>query len=189
MKIRMTLMSDTIFGNGMSVPGGEDISVLHDAQGFPYYRGSTFKGVFREMLVRYLEWNDVEDVKASEIIRRLLGKNGDTEMDSDKLVFSDFCIPENVRSRILNEIGDDSDAVLDSFTHTRTFTAIDENGTVKNKSMRVARCVNKGIVLDAVIRCGDAQPEMVKEVLSMIKWIGTMRNRGFGKVRIEEKEA
>lgn len=189
MKIRMTLMSDTIFGNGMSVPGGEDISVLHDAQGFPYYRGSTFKGVFREMLVRYLEWNGAEDAKASEIVRKLLGRNGDTEMDSDKLVFSDFCIPGNVRSRVLNEIGDDPDAVLDSFTHVRTFTAIDESGTVKKGSMRVARCVNKGIVFDGTIRCGDPQSEMVKEVLTLIKWIGTMRNRGFGKIRIEVKEA
>ena len=48
MKIRMELLSDAIFGNGMSIPGGEDISVLKDAQGFPYFKGSTFKGVFRE---------------------------------------------------------------------------------------------------------------------------------------------
>ena len=48
MKIKMELLSDAIFGNGMSVPGGEDISVLRDMYGFPYYKGSTFKGVFRE---------------------------------------------------------------------------------------------------------------------------------------------
>ena len=52
----MELLSDAIFGNGMSVPGGEDISVLRDMYGFPYYKGSTFKGVFREELYRYLEW-------------------------------------------------------------------------------------------------------------------------------------
>lgn len=56
MKIKMELLSDAIFGNGMSVPGGEDISVLRDMYGFPYYKGSTFKGVFREELYRYLEW-------------------------------------------------------------------------------------------------------------------------------------
>ena len=43
MKIKMKLLTDTIFGDGMSVPGGEDISVLHDAQGFPYFKGSSFK--------------------------------------------------------------------------------------------------------------------------------------------------
>ena len=47
MKIKMELLSDTILGNGMSIPGAEDISVLHDEYGFPYYKGSTFKGVLR----------------------------------------------------------------------------------------------------------------------------------------------
>ena len=47
-KIKMTLLSDTIFGNGVSIPGGEDISVLTDENGFPYYKGSSLKGVFRE---------------------------------------------------------------------------------------------------------------------------------------------
>ena len=48
MKIKMELLSDAIFGNGMSVPGGEDISVLRYIYCFTYYIGSTFKGVFRE---------------------------------------------------------------------------------------------------------------------------------------------
>ena len=56
MKIKMELLSDTIFGNGMSIPGGEDISVLSDENGFPYYKGGTFKGIFREELERFLDW-------------------------------------------------------------------------------------------------------------------------------------
>ncbi|MEI3101172.1 MAG: hypothetical protein V8T45_04975 [Oscillospiraceae bacterium] len=48
MKIKMELKSDTVFGNGSSIPGGEDISVLNDSYGFPYYKGGTFKGVFQE---------------------------------------------------------------------------------------------------------------------------------------------
>lgn len=56
MRIRMQLLSDAIFGNGMSVPGGEDLSVLTDEYGFPYYKGGTFKGVFREALEQYLFW-------------------------------------------------------------------------------------------------------------------------------------
>ena len=54
MKIKMTLLSDVVFGNGMSIPGQEDISVLVDGKGFPFYKGGTFKGVFREELERYL---------------------------------------------------------------------------------------------------------------------------------------
>ena len=36
MKIKMQLISDAIFGSGISVPGGEDISVLCDKDGFPF---------------------------------------------------------------------------------------------------------------------------------------------------------
>ena len=46
LKIKMQLISDVVFGNGMSIPGGEDISILCDEQGFPYYKGGTFKGIF-----------------------------------------------------------------------------------------------------------------------------------------------
>ena len=54
MKIKMELKSDGIFGNGITIPGGEDLSVQCDTYGFPYYKGSTFKGIFREELFRYL---------------------------------------------------------------------------------------------------------------------------------------
>ena len=75
MKIRMELLSDAIFGNGLSIPGGEDISVLKDAQGFPYFKGSTFKGVFREELQRYYEWQG--ESNPEEKVKVLLGFGGD----------------------------------------------------------------------------------------------------------------
>ena len=61
MKIKMELISDAIFGNGASIPGGEDIAVLSDEYGFPYYKGGTFKGVFREELNRYLSWTGLRN--------------------------------------------------------------------------------------------------------------------------------
>ena len=58
MKIKMTLLSDTIFGNGISIPGGEDISVLTDEDGFPYYKATSLKGIFREELENLLSWQE-----------------------------------------------------------------------------------------------------------------------------------
>ena len=63
MKIKMTLLSDTIFGNGESIPGGEDISVLYDENGFPFFKGGTFKGIFREELSRLLKWEGKEEAE------------------------------------------------------------------------------------------------------------------------------
>ena len=77
MKIRMQLLSDVVFGSGESVPGGEDISVLRDACGFPYYKGGTFKGIFREEMGNYLAWTGRKQEEAEAELRRLLGTGGD----------------------------------------------------------------------------------------------------------------
>ena len=188
MKIRMKLLSDCIFGNGSSIPGGEDISVLRDAQGFPYYRGTTFKGIFREIFEQNLRWSGTSEGDVKKTSGKLFGLSGEDRMDHGKLVFSDFCLSDKVQKAVLDEIKDDPDTVFDTFTHLRTFTAIDDDGIVKDGSLRIARCVNRGIVLEADLWCPEEHKEQIKKVLPLVKWIGTMRSRGFGKVKIEIEE-
>lgn len=184
MKIRMQLISDVVFGSGESVPGGEDISVLSDAYGFPYYKGGTFKGIFREELGNYLAWTGAGQTGAE--IKRLLGNGGDDDLQNqDKLIFSDFTLSDYVKGQILSEIGTDRKYhVLDALSHVRTFTAVSEDGIVLEGSLRQCRCVNRGLNFYSEIQCSQKDEQMVEEVLSMIKWIGTMRNRGFGKVKL-----
>lgn len=187
MKIKMKLLSDAIFGNGMSIPGGEDIAVLTDGLGFPYFKGSTLKGIFRETLEILLLSKGVKEEELEEVVSGMLGYSG-----SDKeaeLYFSDLVIPETVKKIICAEIGDSPDEVLRSFTHERMFTAVDRDGIVKDGSLRMARCVNKGLWYTGEINCKPGQEELVKEVLGWIKWIGTMRSRGFGKVLFTWEEA
>lgn len=189
MKIKMELKSDTIFGNGSSVPGGEDISVLCDCYGFPYYKGSTFKGVFREALFQYLVWTGEEETQAEKHTAQLLGKSADDSLaDDGKLVFADFCLSDTVKSYVLNEIGRENPTeVLDSFTNLRAFTSIKE-GMASDGSLRMGRCVNKGIFFYSEIKCENEEQILVENVLKTIKWVGTMRNRGFGKVQISVME-
>lgn len=187
--IKMTLISDAVFGNGESIPGGEDISVLHDKNGFPYYKGGTLKGIFKEELENYLAWTGAADPQ--EIVTRLLGKSGDNAGDrADKLRFYDLKLSENVRKIILKERIDgralSEPEILDAFTYIRAFTALDEQGIVKEHSLRYTRCLKAGLIFYGAIDCPGKDKELVEEVLSQIKWVGTMRNRSFGRVRIEE---
>lgn len=46
--LTMELLSDAIIGSGYSVPGGEDIAVCQDTEGFPYLKGTTLKGLLLE---------------------------------------------------------------------------------------------------------------------------------------------
>ena len=203
LKIKMQLLSDVIFGSGVSVPGGEDISVLCDKNGFPYYKGGTFKGIFREELERLLEWKAEEKSKeklqnnraenAEKIVIRLLGKSGDSNIFSDgKLIFSDFTLSDYVKNMVLEEFENQEEYVgqiTNLFTNTRVLTSMEENGIVKKGSLRMLRCVNKGLYFYSEILCDTKEEEnIVREVLPMIKWIGSMRNRGFGKVKITVEE-
>lgn len=188
MKIRMQLMSDAVFGNGESIPGGEDISILSDENGFPYYKGGTFKGIFREEMGNYLAWTMPEKkestVKAE--MERLLGTGGDDKIHNpDKLVFSDFTLSDYVKRQMLSEIGTGQEySVLNALSHVRTFTAISSDGTVQEGSLRQCRCINKGLNFYSEIKCSRKDEQLVRDVLSMVKWVGTMRSRGFGKVKL-----
>jgi CRISPR-associated protein Csx10 len=192
MKIKMKLISDTVFGNGESIPGGEDIAVLTDENGFPYYKGTTFKGVFREEYTRLLKWkckgNDVDDESIEKKANKLFGIEGSDDSDEEKIIFSDFGFSENVKEIMLNEIGKgNSQEILDSVTNIRTFTSVSDDGIVKEGSLRQCRCVNKGLCFFSEIICPEnVDEDEIVETLSMIKWIGSMRNRGFGKVEISK---
>lgn len=186
LKVRMQLMSDVIFGNGESVPGGEDISILSDENGFPYFKGGTFKGIFREELRNYLAWTVSEEKKIEAETQRLLGTGGDTNIQNkDKLIFSDFTLSDHVKKTVLSEIQPGQEYMIpEALSHTRMFTAISSDGIVREGSLRQCRCVNKGLNFYSEIICLPEDEQLVKDVLSVIKWVGTMRNRGFGKVKL-----
>ena len=187
MKIKMTLLSDTIFGNGNSIPGGEDISVLCDDAGFPYMKGSTFKGIFREELINYLVWEGKNEVEIREEAGRLLGESGDHDLMMDSRIrFSDFHISNHVKQEILREKEKNNFSILPVFSFLRTFTALDETGLVDTGSLRYARCLMKGLVFYGEIFCQEKDTALVQEVLGLMKYVVTMRNRGFGAISLEE---
>lgn len=189
MKIEMKLLSDAIFGNGVSVPGAEDISVLVDQYGFPYYKGGTFKGLFREEVTNYLIFCGKDEETATKEVDALFGKHGDKEDRERKLNFTDLTLSDQVKEAVLEETSThDPTQVTEVFTHLRTFTKIDENGMVQDGSLRQARCVNKGLYFYGEVACCKEDEEMLKDALGFVKWLGTMRNRGFGQVQIKAVE-
>ncbi len=171
-KCKMELISDVIFGNGMSVPGGEDISVNHDEKGFPFYPGSALKGIFREELENYLAWSGEE-------------KNADHILE--KIRFADFILSPVVRKAVEDQMGDVKlwQEVLEKFTYLRTFTSIGEDGVVKAGSLRSARCLIKGLIFYGELECAEEVKTYLEEVLPMIQYVGSMRTRGFGHVRVQ----
>lgn len=66
--VRVRLLSDTIFGAGFSVPGGEDIAVCEDSKGYPYLKGSTLKGLLRESLENWVVWTSGSETDVDELM-------------------------------------------------------------------------------------------------------------------------
>lgn len=187
MPLKMKLLSDAVFGSGFSVPGDADIFPQVDDKRFPYMKGSTFKGVFRETLESYLMWQGMDGNEILQKISGLLGTAGSNLDSTHQLVFSDFVLSEAVREKMLELPEISSDEITDTLTNLRTFTRLDEQGMAEDGSLRNVRCINKGLIFYSTIVLSDPEDQdLVRDVLGMIKWVGTMRNRGFGKVKIEE---
>jgi CRISPR/Cas system CSM-associated protein Csm3 (group 7 of RAMP superfamily) len=171
-------MSDAIFGNGMSMPGGEDICIQTDEKGFPYLKGSTLKGIFREELINYLDWCGINEGEAAQTVTRLMTEGG--------IIFSDVTLDGRVIDAV-NAQNPTKQEVIEMFSYIREFTRL-ENGLAKDGSLRSARCIKQNLNFYSTCLCDKKDEELTTDVLKMIKWIGSMRNRGFGKVSIEVEE-
>ena len=94
LRVTMELLSDAIPGSGFSIPGGEDIAVCQDAQGYPYINGSALKGLLRESMENWLAWTGADESLADALLgaagwhgkagaRRVqLGRGGDPAHES-----------------------------------------------------------------------------------------------------------
>lgn len=165
--VRMELLSDAVFGSGYSVPGGEDIAVCQDQGGFPYLKGSTLKGLLRESLENWLDWTG-EDRNSANIILGEADWCGQTE--GRRLQLMDLT---------LENPPDDPASCYDR----RTFTQL-EGGVVKGKSLRSTKCIRRHLVFSGEVLCAEEDVKIIQDALACIKWIGTMRSRGFGHVKV-----
>lgn len=202
-KLKMTLLSDTIFGNGMNIPGGENISLCTDSFGFPYLKASVFKGLFREELENILSYRGIKGLQRENILERLLGTPGrNLEPEQEKILFSDFILSPALKKIVLSETSNKQE-ILDAISYHRTFTQLTD-GMTKEGSLRYFRCLKKGLVFHGTIlyeqeklmqmetliqeNAPFQEPDLLSQTLSFIKWAGMMKTRGFGKVLLEKEE-
>lgn len=168
--VTLELRSDTIFGSGYSIPGGEDIAVAVTEKGFPYLKGSTLKGLLRESLENLLVWTGGTEQDLTE----LLGAsdwNGETEYRRVRVTDMKLLDPPKEPSACFAE---------------RTFTSL-EGGVVKQGTLRTASCIRRGLRFAGEVECAISDKDTVQATLRGISQAGTMRNRGFGSVRIESR--
>lgn len=166
--VTVALLSDSILGSGYSVPGGEDIAVCQDENGYPYLKGATFKGLLRESAENLAMWGEAK----KEDIDLIFGEaDWLGEAAERRLQLTQFC---------LTEYPEDPESCF----HLRGFTSL-ENGIAKERSLRTAVCICNGLTFQGSLQLSQADLPLIRRALSGIKWLGTLRSRGFGRVKCE----
>ncbi|MBR4544401.1 MAG: hypothetical protein IKO14_00250 [Oscillibacter sp.] len=182
LRVEMELLSDVIFGSGYSIPGGEDVALCQDDEGWPYLKGSAFKGLLRESLTNYLVWTGgAEGDLAALLGNQRGGWSGDIEGEWNgadngrKVHLTPLMLSKAEKERMNNAPGECG--------LIRAFTSL-ENGTVRPGTLRQARCARQGLRFTGELYCAPEDVELLQKALMGIRWVGTMRSRGFGEVRV-----
>ena len=172
LKIRMLLESDAIFGSGYSIPGEEDIAVCKDEKGYPYMKGSTFKGLLRESMENLALWTKMDTGE----IEKMTGVEGWNEESEERRIHL-------TSLKLENPPKDPEECYA-----LRTFTSL-ENGVIKKGTLRTAVCISRTSTFLGELSCAVQDKKFVEQALKGIKYVGTLRNRGFGKVKITYEAA
>lgn len=170
--VEMELLSDAVFGSGYSIPGGEDVAVCRDDRGLPYVRGATWKGLLRDSLEDLTHWG--EGSRAD--LEALFGAEGWTGLTSGRRV--------QLTALVLREAPAEAEECFD----LRAFTSL-EGGVAKGGTLRTVSCVRAGLTFTGELRCAQEDLPLLRDALAGIKWAGTQRSRGFGRVRFTAGEA
>lgn len=187
-KIKIDLLSDSIFGSGYSVPGSIDIESLYDKNGLPYMKGKTFKGNLREVAEELVDLLG-EDYRESLV--NLFGEENQGVENWKTLKISDCQLARPIRETINNRIKEgliSPEEVRESLTEVRASTSIDsETGSTKEGSLRTARLVKKGLTFELDLSLGREMTDKEKGLLAAsvlgLRNIGGSRTRGKGQIQ------
>ncbi|GIV92080.1 MAG: hypothetical protein KatS3mg056_0789 [Chloroflexus sp.] len=191
-KLQFDLRSAATFGRGDGVAGLVDEEVEHDADGLPFLRGRTLKGLLAEECANILYALGVQQRADQwrQTAYRLFGCPGSTIADTGMLRVSDARLPDALRTAIKMAVRNgelSADEVLESLTAIRRQPSMNEYGAPERGSLRSLRVVLPGTMFEATLEFA-AEPDaqtLALLVACILAWrrAGTGRNRGRGRLQ------
>ncbi len=197
MKIEIELLSPLQLSSGR-----EDIihdsDAVHDSYGVPYFPGKRLKGLLYESALELVEMGAKFNKRDIDILFGNIGETriridnfylkSRTEAEDAEKIRSSWSYLENKYPEIFN-----TENVWQSYTEVRHQTKIDEaTGTAEDKSLRNMRVVQKGLafigdiyLLAGANRINDDE-SIVEQALLNLRFAGSKRNRGFGRIKCKK---
>ncbi|MBX3038608.1 MAG: hypothetical protein KF758_16980 [Anaerolineales bacterium] len=189
--IKITLKSATTFGRGDGIPGLVDREIEHDANGFPYLRGKTLKGLLAESaenvvfsISQFKNNDETETWRKAK--NQLFGIGGRGLEERGILHINDAQLPAELRIAAKDWPKED---MLYSLTGIRRQTAINVDGAPEHASLRSMRVLLPGVTLEAAIQFDQPptpqQLQLLAAAIMDLRRAGTGRNRGRGWLNAE----
>lgn len=191
-KLQFSLRSAATFGRGDGVAGLVDEEAEHDADGLPFLRGRTLKGLLAEECANILYALEVQRQSNEwrQIAYRMFGRPGSTIEDTGTLRVGDARLPDSLRAAIKMAVRNgelSADEVLESLTAIRRQTSMNEYGAPEKGSLRSLRVVLPGTVFEATLDFAEEPDERTLALLAacILAWrrAGSGRNRGRGRLQ------
>jgi CRISPR-associated protein Csx10 len=203
--LKLKLLSPCLIGSGEGFGAVIDSDIVFDEFGIPYIPAKRIKGCLRDSAIEVCEMFEQADIKMFvleeedsenkfKIVSHIFGKPGDEK--PAPVYFSNLTIERYeeivqwiryLMKKYPNIITRES--IINQYTELRQQTAIDEEtGTAKEHSLRTIRVAKKGISFIGEIDIEVVNDDMIKLLYfacENLRYIGTKRNRGFGKVKCE----
>lgn len=194
MKITVTLKNKDYL-----LPGSGEGSALIDADpvttpdGFPYFPARTFKGLFREAVQEVLEIQG-DHKKSRAIVTELFGKaDGD---DAALLKFRNLYLNDwdAIRKHLpkyktAEALAFDPSRITAHYTAEVAQTAIKNDGVAQDRSLRNFQAIKPETTFEGSIEFDNDKVLAYNDILSraelQLRFAGTKRNRGFGKVSVK----
>ena len=178
-------------GSGLAGGASKDAIVIKDIHNLPYIPGKTIKGLVREALENVLSFSNKEDLY--ETLIQSLGNSKDHDLRSDvsddseatrkgTTFFTNAVLDEQEQACIISE------KLSEYMYRSISSTAIGENGTAVEHSLRVIECTIPCKLYGEIQDIPDSIFEEYKMALQMIKRIGVNRNRGLGRCKFSIKD-
>lgn len=160
-------------GSGLSAGADVDALVVKDRNGMPYVPGKTVKGLVREAVENLMQFTEADK---SGLIKEAFGEEGGITGCAH---FGNAELNEYVRNAIVK-------ANASQFLYNKvTTTAISEDGTAQNHSLRSIQTVVPCTLHGEITGVPDELADDIIRSFGLIKRIGHKRTRGLGRCDIK----
>lgn len=182
-RYKIEFLSDWHCGSGLSSGADVDSLVIRDENELPFIPGKTIKGLLREACEQISEFNNQNNYPSN--IEKCFGTETDKKTGDSN---SGVCFFSNA------EIEKQAQEFLNSEPRRKQMlfrklssTAINENGTAKEHSLRRTEVVIPMTLFGKISGIPDEESaEMIRKAMKFVKRLGENRNRGLGRCIISE---